>query len=117
MRFKATLQIFLLILLGSSTAFSQASVVSGSVTTSKTGYTVGAGNNRLIVVAVSQDRNPIGTVTGITWGGQALTLARAQSSTTLLQGEIWYLDEAAISSARGSCSYDFICYLVSRSNR
>jgi len=108
MRFKATLQIFLLILLGSSTAFSQASVVSGSVTTSKTGYTVGAGNNRLIVVAVSQDRNPIGTVTGITWGGQALTLARAQSSTTLLQGEIWYLDEAAISSARGSCSYDFI---------
>ncbi len=54
-RFKATLQIFLLILLGSSTAFSQASVISGSVTTSKTGYTVGIGNNRLIVVAVAHE--------------------------------------------------------------
>jgi len=106
--FKAALHIFSLILLGVNFAFSQASVVSGSVTNSKTAYTVGAGNNRLIVVAVSQDRNPIGTVTGITWGGQPLALAQAQSSSTLLQAEIWYLNETGISAARGSCSYNFV---------
>jgi hypothetical protein len=111
-RFKATLQIFLLILLGSSTAFSQASVISGSVTTSKTGYTVGIGNNRLIVVAVAHEAAaPVGTVSGITWGGQALSVAEVQSSGGgggVLRGEIWYLDEVGISAARGSCTYDFV---------
>ncbi len=89
-------------------SISQASVVSGSVSTSKTSYTVGAGKNRLIIVAVSQERNPLGTVSSITWGGQPLTLARAHSSATFLRGEIWYLNEAGISAARGSCSYNFV---------
>ncbi len=93
-------------------ALSQASVVPGSVTTSKTAYAVGEGNNRLIVVAVSHEAvAPVGTVTGITWGGQALTVARVQSSGGgggVLRGEIWYLNEAGISAARGSCSYNFV---------
>jgi hypothetical protein len=99
---------FIFLAFSSSQIFAQASVVAGSITTSKTAYTVGAGNNRLIVVAVSQERTPAGTVSGITWGGQALTLARAHSGGGGLQGEIWYLNEAGISAARGSCSYNFI---------
>jgi hypothetical protein len=98
---------FFFLAFNSSQIFAQASVV-GSIATSKTAYTVGAGNNRLIVVAVSQERTPAGTVTGITWGGQALTLARAHSGAGGLQGEIWYLNEAGISAARGSCSYNFV---------
>lgn len=91
----------------------QASVVSGSVTTSKTAYTVGSGKNRLIVVAVTGEvgTGPIGTITGITWGGQALTQVRTQGSpggTPVLRTDIWYLNEAGISAARGACSFNFV---------
>ncbi len=114
-KFQVRLRLGLLILLLTGfffNAFSQASVVAGSVTTSKTAYTVGLGNNRLIVVAVGHEAGaPVGTVSGITWGGQSLTLASAQSSGGgggVLRGEIWYLNEAGISAARGSCSYNFV---------
>ncbi len=101
--------LLILLLTGISlNAFSQASIVAGSVTTSKTAYTVGLGNNRLIVVAVSQKRTPLGTISGITWGGQALTLARGQTGGGSLRGEIWYLNESGISSARSGCSYNFV---------
>jgi len=92
----------------SSNAISQASVVSGSVSTSKAAYTVGAGNNRLIVVAVTGEAGAIGTITGITWGAQSLTQARTQASGGVQRTDIWYLNEAGISAARGSCSYNFI---------
>jgi hypothetical protein len=89
--------------------FAQSSVVAGSIATSKTAYTVGSGNNRLIVVAVSDESaGTVGTVSSISWGGQALTLARGQTSGLPLRGEIWYLNEAGISAARGSCSYNFV---------
>jgi hypothetical protein len=97
------------IFIQSQDAFSQASVVAGSVATTKTAYAVGEGNNRIIVVAVTQEQGgPPRTVTSITWGGQSLTLARAQSSGGILRSEVWYLNEAGISAARGSCSYNFI---------
>jgi hypothetical protein len=107
-RYSTFLLISIISLVVNTKIFAQASVVSGSITTSKTAYTVGNGNNRLIVVAVSQDGTPPRTVSGITWGGQALTLARAHSGASGLQGEIWYLNEAGISAARGSCSYNFV---------
>lgn len=92
----------------STPAFGQASVVSGSVTTSKTSYTVGLGKNRLLVVAVTGEAGTIGTITSITWGGQNLTQARTQASGTALRTDIWYLNEAGISAARSSCSYNFV---------
>lgn len=89
-------------------SFGQASVVAGSIATSKNAYSVGSGNNRLIVVAVSDASGSVGTVTSITWGGQPLTLARAQSGVTLVREEIWYLNESGISAARGACNYNFV---------
>lgn len=86
----------------------QASVVSGSVTTSKTAYAVGSGNNRLIVVAVTGEAGAIGTITSITWGAQSLTQARTQQSGGTQRTDIWYLNEAGISAARGSCTYNFV---------
>jgi Secretion system C-terminal sorting domain len=98
-----------LICLGSlNVSLAQASVVSGSVITSKTAYSVGAGNNRLIVVAVTGEAGSIGTITGITWGAQALTQARTQESGGTQRTDLWYLNEAGISAARGSCSYNFV---------
>ncbi len=89
-------------------AFSQASVVTGSVATSKTSYTVGEGNNRLIVVAVTGEGAAIGAITDISWGGLSLTQAVTQVSGGTQRTAIWYLNEAGISSARGSCNYNFV---------
>ncbi len=93
--------------------FSQASIIAGSVTTSKNAYSVGQGKNRIIVAAVTGEAGTIGTITSITWGGQALTQARTQVGTgggggNQLRTDIWYLDEAGISAARGACSYNFV---------
>lgn len=91
-------------------SYGQGSVVTGSATTSKTGYTVGEGKNRLLVVAVTGEvtSGTIGTISGITWGGQSLTQARTHVSGNVLRTDVWYLDEEGISAARGSCSYNFI---------
>lgn len=86
----------------------QASVVSGSVTTSKTAYAVGSGKNRLIVAAITAEVGGGVSITGVTWGGQALTLGRAQQSGAAIRTEIWYLNEAGISAARGACSFNFV---------
>ncbi|MBX2917562.1 MAG: T9SS type A sorting domain-containing protein [Cyclobacteriaceae bacterium] len=98
------LAIFLKIELG----FGQASLVGGSVTTSKNNYAVGLGKNRLIVVAVTGEAATIGTITAITWGGQNLTQARTQASGGVQRTDIWYLNEAGIAAARGSCTYNFV---------
>lgn len=87
----------------------QASVVSGSVSNSKTNYSPGVGNNRLIVVAVSnENNNNVRTVSSITWGGQNLTFAVARtnqgSGGNDLRTEIWYLNEAGINAATGFCN-------------
>jgi hypothetical protein len=95
-------------LLQPTKAFSQASVVAGSNTTTQTGYTVGEGNNRLIVVAVTGEGAGIGTITGISWGGQAFTQAVTQASGGTQRTDIWYLNEAGISAARGSCNFNFV---------
>lgn len=89
--------------------FGQASVVSGSVTTSKTNYSPGIGNNRLLVVSVSNEtNNNARTVTSITWGGQALTFAVSRnnggSGSNDLRAEIWYLNEAGINAAAANCN-------------
>lgn len=101
--------LFVYFLFQIKTSYGQASVVAGSITTSKNAYSVGSGNNRLIVVAVSDASGSVGTITSITWGGQPLTLARAQSDVTfLVHEEIWYLNESGISAARGACNYNFV---------
>ncbi|MBN8575843.1 MAG: T9SS type A sorting domain-containing protein [Cytophagales bacterium] len=87
----------------------QASLVSGSVTTSKANYTVAQGKNRLIVVAITGEGvAAVGTISSVTWGGQALTQAITQTSGTVTRTSIYYLNEAGISAARGSCTYNFV---------
>lgn len=108
MRFTSFLLVSLALVLTRLEGQAQASVVTGSVTTSKTAYTVGLGKNRLIVVAVTGEAAAIGTITSITWGGQALTQARTHASGVVQRTDIWYLNEAGISAARGSCNHNFI---------
>lgn len=89
--------------------FGQASVVSGSITTSKTNYSPGIGNNRLLVVSVTNEtNNNARTVTSITWGGQALTFAVSRNNggagSDDLRAEIWYLNEAGINAAAANCN-------------
>lgn len=95
-----------------TSVFGQASVISSSVSNSKTNYSPGVGNNRLIVVAVSnENNNNVRTVTSITWGGQNLTFAagrtNAGTGSNDLRAEIWYLNEAGINAATGFCN-DFV---------
>lgn len=99
------------LVVNSSQIFAQASVVAGSVATSKIRYSPGVGNNRLLVVAVSDEtNNGARTVTSITWGGQALTSAaglkatNGGSASNDLRTEIWYLDETNINLATGGCN-------------
>lgn len=82
------------------TSLGQASLVSNSIATTKVSYSAGAGNNRIIVVAV-ESRNGGGIdATSVTWGGQALVQAHQQTSANgNLQVEIWYLNEAGIAAA------------------
>ncbi|HRG10952.1 MAG TPA: hypothetical protein PLJ08_20435, partial [Cyclobacteriaceae bacterium] len=108
MRFTSFLLVSLALVLTRLEGQAQASVVTGSVTTSKTAYTVGLGKNRLIVVAVTGEAAAIGTITSITWGGQVLTQARTQASGVVQRTDIWYLNEVGISAARSSCTYNFV---------
>jgi hypothetical protein len=108
-RYSLFVLILCLFLISINKTFGQASIVSGSIASSKTAYTVGSGNNRLIVVSVSDESaGTVGTVSSITWGLQPLVKATALTSGLPLRGEIWYLNEAGISAARGSCSYNFV---------
>lgn len=89
-------------------ALGQASYISGSLSNSKTNYSPGVGANRLLVVIASQEtNNGSRTVSSITWGGQNLTLARAQNGGTGandIRQEIWYLNEAGINAASSFCN-------------
>lgn len=94
-------------------ASGQASVVSGSVSTSNVNYSPGLGNNRLLVVSLSNESaaSTVRTVTSITWGGQALTFGVSRnnsgSGSNDLRAEIWYLNEAGINAAVANCN-DFV---------
>jgi len=60
----------------------------------------GAGTNRIMVVVTSgEDNNATRTVTGIDYGGQALTKDEVLYYGTYQFEEIWYLLEAEIASA------------------
>ncbi|MBT1697379.1 T9SS type A sorting domain-containing protein [Fulvivirgaceae bacterium PWU4] len=93
----------------STEAFSQASIIPGSISTSKTNYAAGAGPNRIIVVCVSDfTGNGARTVSSITWGGQTFTNASVISGggtgNNDTRAEIWYLNEAGINAASASCN-------------
>jgi hypothetical protein len=70
-------------------------------------HDVSAGTDRLLIFSVSAEdgASPIGSITGVTWGGQALTkLTHAVETNALAEDriEVWYLDEAGISAATGN---------------
>jgi len=70
-------------------------------------HSVSAGSDRLLVFVVSAESSamPIGSVTGVTWGGQALTkLTDAVENNGVAENriEVWYLDESGISAATGN---------------
>lgn len=97
------------ILVIKNNVYGQASVVTGSVSTSTTNYSPGAGNNRLLVVSVANERNNgVRSITSITWGGQNLVRAvfinNGGSGNNDLRAEVWYLNEAGINAASGLCN-------------
>ncbi len=101
----------LLITFNTHVAFSQASIVDNSTSTSKLSYSAGPGSNRLIVVAVESRQGGGIDATSITWGGQVLTQAHQQTSANRnLQVEIWFLNEAGIAAATAGAvwCHDFI---------
>ncbi|MFH2040716.1 MAG: Ig-like domain-containing protein, partial [Chloroflexota bacterium] len=69
-------------------------------------YTVATGSNRLLVVAIASTRTTDGsqTVSNVTFGGQALTLADGDgsSSGTPNHSYLYYLTEAGIQAASGN---------------
>ncbi len=76
---------------------------SGSSTTSKTAYTEGSGNNRIIMVTISdENNNNTPTVSGISWGGENLIFIDGRSGGTGSNDtrvELWYLPESQIVTA------------------
>ncbi len=89
-------------------AFAQANVITGSVSTSTSNYTVGQGYNRMLVVAIGDDRPAVGQVNTLTYGGVAMTKVGNTVVQNQIDGEIWYLNEAGISSVRGACPQNFV---------
>ncbi len=89
-------------------ALGQASYISGSLSTSKTGYSPGVGANRLLVVIASSQTNNGGrTVSSISWGGRSLTFVRGQNGGTGsndIRTEVWYLNESNINLAASFCN-------------
>ncbi len=70
--------------------FDSASNAIGNAVSSLTwAHTVGAGNNRILVVGVSIRSN--GNATGVTYAGQALTLAGSVANGGTNSAEIWTL--------------------------
>ena len=69
-------------------------------------YSVAAGANRLLVVAIASTRTTAGnqTVSSVTYGGQALTLAAgdAASTGTWNHSYLYYLKESGIQAASGT---------------
>lgn len=66
--------------------------------------TVSAGDSRLLVVRTSLRTTSDSTITGVSWGGQAMTLVDRETTTTNpdLDTAVWELDEAGIAAASGT---------------
>ncbi len=77
----------------------------GSWTTGLT-HTVGAGTDRLLVFVTGFENGSDPDVTGVSYGGVAMTQAVENSITTpngvVARSEIWYLDETGIQAASGN---------------
>ena len=71
-------------------------------------HSVSAGNDRLLVFVVGAEHGtpPIGSITGVTWGGQALTPVGSAAVTNVEENrlEVWYLDEAGVAAAGATAS-------------
>lgn len=70
-------------------AVSSAQTAAASTTLSWSHTTTSSQNNRLLIVTVQADGS--NTVSGITYGGTALTLGKAKQQGTNIDAEIWYL--------------------------
>lgn len=82
--------------------YASATYPSGTVNAS---YTVAAGSNRLLVVAIASTRTDIGTQTvSVSYGGQPLTPAAGDgtSASTWNHSYLYYLNEAGIQAASGT---------------
>ncbi len=79
--------------------------VAGSFTTGKTSVAAPSGSDRLLVFVAQCEG--AGNLTGVTYGGQAMTKAISAEETSSVGNEasIWYLDDAGISAAT---SADFV---------
>lgn len=85
-------------------------------------HTVGTGANRMLVVGVTTEGSSDRTVTGVTWGAQALTQgvgSRAVTTTTFSAVDLWYLAAPAVGTNNitvtfsGSVSNGTVCGAVS----
>ncbi len=77
--------------------------ITGSVSTHT--YTISAGTNRLLVVAISYENSPAVTLNSMTYGGESMVKAvgAVTADTGFAAGsEIWYLLEAGIAAASGT---------------
>ncbi len=97
-----------LILLIGSYLNINAQITFSTESNSKLGYTAGTGNNRTIVLSVSDEcNNCIGDVTAVTYGGIAMTNQLERQRGNDIAIEIWTLDEAGIISTGGG-SLNFV---------
>lgn len=84
---------------GGAIAFDAASSATGNSSPSWS-HTVAAGSNRVLIVGVSLRNNSGQTVTGVTYGGTALTLIGAQNGgTNSVRVELWRLVAPAAGTA------------------
>jgi hypothetical protein len=67
-------------------------------TTVSWSHTTGSGANRIMIVGVSIRTTTV-SVSGITYGAQSLTFIRADTRSTNVRGELWYLVAPAIGTA------------------
>lgn len=98
---------FTLSLFTYSLSFGQVKVITGSHATVKTTYNAGAGNNRMLVVTVSNEcfNNCVGSVSSITYGSTGLTFQESRHRSNDVIVEVWTLDEAGIAAESGSAAF------------
>ena len=76
----------------------------GSWTTGLT-HTVGAGTDRLLVLATGYETSSVNDITGVTYGGQTMIPIAEEvidSSGVYARSALWYLNEAGIQAASGT---------------
>ncbi|MBP7113978.1 MAG: hypothetical protein KBA40_00825, partial [Candidatus Peribacteraceae bacterium] len=94
---------------GSGIAFDAASTTGGlSANSASWNHTTGAGSNRILIVGTSMYKFGVGaySVTSLTYGGQALTKIRSDSSAGRTFTELWYLLDPPVGTASISLTYN-----------